>query len=85
MRVSKSRFFGAAMRNASAITGLGDIPALFAIIDRALAREACHADSHAPKSRTRDEVRTGLVKMKHEPSSRRDEVRATHSRNELEN
>jgi hypothetical protein len=63
----------------------GDIPQLMNIIDRALDWDAKHPDGLTPKSPKRDEVRDGLVKLKSQIASQRDEIRATRTKNGLEN
>jgi hypothetical protein len=63
----------------------GDIPQLLKIIDRALDWDAKHADILTPKSPVRDEVRDGLVKLKSQIVSQRDEIRANRIKNGLEN
>lgn len=63
----------------------GDIPQLLKTIDRALEWDAKHPDELTPKSPKRDEVRDGLVKLKSQIASQRDEIRATRKKNGLEN
>lgn len=63
----------------------GDIPQLVKTIDRALEWDAKHPDSLTPKSPKRDEVRDGLVKLKGQIVSQRDEIRAQRTKNGLEN
>jgi len=63
----------------------GDIPALAATIDRVLDWDAKNPDSFSAKDGSRDEIRQGLVKMKQEVVTRRDEIRATRKQNGLDN
>jgi hypothetical protein len=53
----------------------GDVPALAAAIGRALVWDEMHADPYAPNGTARDQVRSGLRRMKGELLTRRDALR----------
>ena len=62
----------------------GDIRALVATIDRVIAWDDGHADDYAsPKAR--EDVKTGLKKMRDDVIARQDEIRRTRSQNGLPN
>jgi hypothetical protein len=67
------------------VYAFGDIPALAAIIDRALAWDAAHDDVHTPRGVARDKVREGLVAMKADILANEDRYRAQRAANGLEN
>ena len=62
----------------------GDIPALLATIDRVIAWDDGHADDYAPR-KAREEVKSGLKKMRDDVVARQDEIRRTRSENGLPN
>jgi hypothetical protein len=54
----------------------GDIPRLAAAIGRALVWDDMHADPYAPRGAAREEVRSGLRRLKAEVLARQDALRA---------
>lgn len=62
----------------------GDIPALVATINQVIAWDDNHADDYAT-AKARDDVKTGLKKMRDDIVARQDEIRRTRSQNGLPN
>ena len=62
----------------------GDIQALVATIDRVIAWDDGHADDFATR-KAREDVKTGLKKMRDDVITRQDEIRRTRSQNGLPN
>ncbi len=63
----------------------GDIAGLAATIDRVLAWDAAHDDPFSRKGAARDGIREGLSKMREQILATADDIRATRTRNGLDN
>ena len=62
----------------------GDIPALLATIDRVIAWDDRHEDDYAPL-KAREDVKSGLKRMRDDVVARQDEIRRTRSEKGLPN